>query len=305
MKNRYEDEILENEQQKKTILELNNIVDNLHSKLDNFETDLFEVTAMKTSLADELEETVVECHELKVSNNMFLEKLQKAEADHIEFCNTVKQEKDTLSEKVEFLVSSIKRSTEETLSMEKKFDDGKKVVKKHKNEICLLKQELNILEQSNKKLEEQNYNLQSDQKLSEPNSSPLHGALSKSCKTDFPTRLEKITTPSSQQTAPTVTLASNPRSSKSKTFHSPSSNFSLNRKPFPPVSEFKKTFPSSADVHPGKPFPHASELKKIFPPTRDLDPGNPFPHSQESNNNSEDLNRKNETFGEYDVKKAT
>jgi hypothetical protein len=194
LKNRYEDEILENEQQKKTILELNNIVDNLHSKLDNFETDLFEVNAMKTNLADELEEKVVECHELKVSNNMFPEKLQKAEADHFEYCNTEKEEKDTLSEKVEFLVSSIKRSTEETLSMEKKFDDGKKVIKKHKNEICLLKQELNILEQSNKKLEEQNYNLQSDQKLSEPNSSPLHGSLSKSCKTDFPASLEKIPT---------------------------------------------------------------------------------------------------------------
>ena len=96
MKNRCEDEILENEQQKQTILEFNNIVDNLHSKLDNFETDLLEVTAMKTRLEAELEGKTLECHELKVSNNMFPEKLQKAEADHIEYSNTVKEEKDTL-----------------------------------------------------------------------------------------------------------------------------------------------------------------------------------------------------------------
>ena len=194
MKNRCEDQILENEQQKQTILEFNNIVDNLHSKLDNFETDLLEVTAMKTRLEAELEGKALECHELKVSNNMFPEKLQKAEADHIEYCNTVKEEKDTLSEKVEFLGTSIKRSTEETLSMEKKFIDGKKVIKKYKNEISLLKQELDIFEQSKKKLGEKTYNLHSDQKLKEPKNSTIQEALSKSCKTDFPASLEKIPT---------------------------------------------------------------------------------------------------------------
>ena len=64
---------------------------------------------------------------------MLQEKLQKAEAYHIEYCYTVKQEIDTLNEKVEFLVTSIKRSPEKTLSMEKKFNDGKKVLKKHNN----------------------------------------------------------------------------------------------------------------------------------------------------------------------------
>ena len=65
--------------------------------------------------------------------------LQKTEADYIEHCNTVKQEKDTLYEKIEFLVASIKRSTEETLSMEKTFIDGKKVTKKLKNKNLSLK----------------------------------------------------------------------------------------------------------------------------------------------------------------------
>jgi hypothetical protein len=55
----------------------------LDSKLYNFETDIFEVTAMKTSLEAELEDKALECHELKVLNDMFLGKLQKAEADHI------------------------------------------------------------------------------------------------------------------------------------------------------------------------------------------------------------------------------
>ena len=66
----------------------------------------------------------------------------------------------------------------------------------------------------------------------------------------------------------------------------------------------KKTFPSSADDQPAEPFPNASELKKTFPPTRDVDPGKPFPPSQENNNNFEDLHEENETFGEYDIKKA-
>ena len=68
----------------------------------------------------------------------------------------MKQEKGTLGEKIEFLVTSIKRSTEETLSMEKKFTDGKKVTKKLKNEICLSKEELDSVEQANKKFEEEN-----------------------------------------------------------------------------------------------------------------------------------------------------
>ena len=84
--------------------------------------------------------------------------------------------------------------------MEKKFTDGKKVIKKYKNEISLLKQELDIFEQSKKKLGEKTYNLHSDQKLKEPKNSTIQEALSKSCKTDFPASLEKIPTPSSQQT---------------------------------------------------------------------------------------------------------
>ena len=44
----------------------------------------------------ELEEKYVESHELKITNEMLQGKLQKTEADYIEHCNTVKQEKDTL-----------------------------------------------------------------------------------------------------------------------------------------------------------------------------------------------------------------
>ena len=276
------------------------------------EGKLLEVSAAKTNLEVELDEKALECHELKVTNNIFQEKLQKAEAYHIEFCNTVKQDKDTLGEKIEFLVTSNKRSTEETLSMEKKYIDGKKVTKKLKNEICLLKEELDSLEQANKKFEKENYNLHSEKKFSEPKYSPHQELLSKPFHTNFPTSLEKLPTPSSQQKAPTVALPSDSNSTKSEFLHAPPSNISLERKPFSPASDLKKTSPSG-DLHPGKPFPHASELKKTsptrdlhpgkpfphppelrgFPPTGYIDPGKPFPPSQEKNNNFEDLHKEN------------
>ena len=187
--------------------------------------------------------------------------------------------------------------------MEKKFDDSKKVTKKLKNEICLLKEELDSFEQANKKLEEENHNLQSDKKVSEPKYFLHQEPLSKPFQTILPDRLEKIPTPSSQQKAPTVALPSDSNSTKSEVLHAPTSNISLHRKPFPPASaEFKKTS-LSGDLRPEKPFPHASELRG-FPPTGYKDPGKPFPPSQENNNNFADLHEENETFGEYDFKKA-
>ena len=50
-------------------------------------------------LKTELEERYVESHELKITNEMLQGKLQKTEADYIEYCNTVKQEKDSLGER--------------------------------------------------------------------------------------------------------------------------------------------------------------------------------------------------------------
>jgi hypothetical protein len=48
----------------------------------------------------------------------------------MEFCKSAKEEKDEHAKKVEFLASSVMRSTEETLSMERKLIQAKKEIKK-------------------------------------------------------------------------------------------------------------------------------------------------------------------------------
>ena len=69
--------------------------------------------------------------------------------------------------KIEFLVTSVKRSTEETLNMERKLMDAKKVIKKNVKEAGLLKEKVENLEHSNKLLIEENDKFQNDMKLSE------------------------------------------------------------------------------------------------------------------------------------------
>ena len=98
---------------------------------------------------------------------MLQEKLQKTEADFTNYCRTVQEDKDTLAEKIEFLVASVKRSTEETLSMERKFTDAKKILKKNGQENTLLVQKLENLEQSNQKLKDENEKLKSNIELSD------------------------------------------------------------------------------------------------------------------------------------------
>jgi cell division protein FtsI/penicillin-binding protein 2 len=60
------------------------------------EEEFERVKESNDDLKSELEERYVESHELKITNEMLQGKLQKTEADYIEHCNTVKQEKDTI-----------------------------------------------------------------------------------------------------------------------------------------------------------------------------------------------------------------
>ena len=88
------------------------------------------------------------------------EKLKKAEAESTEYCRTVKEGKDILDEKIEFLVNSVKRSTEERLVMERKLTDAKKVITKNG-------EKLETLEQCNKMLRDDKEKLKSEMKLFE------------------------------------------------------------------------------------------------------------------------------------------
>jgi hypothetical protein len=92
------------------------------------EEKLERLEAFKLDLETELDQKSLECHELKVTNNMLRDKLQKA---GIEF-TSVQENKDMLKEKVEFLAACVKRATEETLNMERKLTESKKVIKKNK-----------------------------------------------------------------------------------------------------------------------------------------------------------------------------
>ena len=109
--------------------------------------------AFKLDLETELDEKSLECHELKVTNDILQDKLQKAESEF----TTVQENKDMLNEKVEFLAASVIRATEETLNMERKLTEAKKVIKKNKKESKILL----------KMLEEEKDKLQKDIKLSE------------------------------------------------------------------------------------------------------------------------------------------
>jgi hypothetical protein len=80
------------------------------------------------------------------------EKLQKAEAELMEYCEDAKDEH---AKKVEFLPSSVMKSTEETLSMERKLMQAKKEITKFKSEKCSLGQKLESIEQPTKEFKEE------------------------------------------------------------------------------------------------------------------------------------------------------
>ena len=94
--------------------------------------------AFKLDLETELDEKSLECHELKVTNDILQDKLQKAESEF----TTVQENKDMLNEKVEFLAASVIRATEETLNMERKLTEAKKVIKKNKIESEILREKV-------------------------------------------------------------------------------------------------------------------------------------------------------------------
>ena len=98
----------------------------LEEKLEKAEEKCRKAEDSKLNIETELEEKYLECHELKISNEKLQEKLKKAAAESTECSRTVKEDKEKHDEKIEFLVISVKRSTEETLSMERKLTDAKK-----------------------------------------------------------------------------------------------------------------------------------------------------------------------------------
>ena len=57
----------------------------------------------KNNLRVELEDKNLESHELKVTSNLLEEKLKKAKAKFLDFCKSAKEEKEKLTEKVDFL----------------------------------------------------------------------------------------------------------------------------------------------------------------------------------------------------------
>jgi hypothetical protein len=74
----------------------------------------------------------LESHEWKVTNNMLQEKIQTAEDKYSEYSKAAREEKEKLTKKIDFLVAFVMRSTEETLNMERKLNEAKKVIKKKK-----------------------------------------------------------------------------------------------------------------------------------------------------------------------------
>ena len=134
----------------------------LQTSINLLEDKLKKARDDESNLQVELEEKYLESHELKVTNNILHEKLQKAEAKLIEYCKSVKEEKDELDEKLEFLVM---RSTEETLSMERKLTVAKKEIKKIKKENFSLNQRLEAVEEPTKMLTEGSDSLLNNKKV--------------------------------------------------------------------------------------------------------------------------------------------
>ena len=141
-----------------------------------------------------------------------------------------------MNEKMEFLVTSVKRSTEETLNMERKLMDAKKVIKKNVKETGLLKEKVEHFEHSNKMLIEENGQFRNDMSLSE-------------AQTDLHSVSNKITSFSSSESSTLYLVPDiNLQGTKSRLLQESSTTYSDSRKPFPHFSETEEllTF---------KPFP--------------------------------------------------
>jgi hypothetical protein len=245
------------------------------------EERLEKVNDSNDDLKTELDDKTSESHELKVTNEMLQAKLQKTEADFTNYCRTVQEDKDTLAEKIEFLVASVKRSTEETLSMERKFTDAKKILKKNGQENSLLIQKLETLEQSNQKLKDENEKLKSNIVLSDDEISNQYSQPdSSSSSSSIESSTLHFATDSNHQ----------PTNQKVPRGHSPS--YLMARKPFPPSSATK-------DLLFFKPFLPSEVPENLFPPLQSIALGKPFAPSQDGNNNpAADETKKGEALNE-------
>ena len=255
---------------------------------DLLEEKLVKEEVTKLELETELEEKSLECHEIKVTNNILQERIEKVElesiADH--------EDKERLNEKVEFLLASVKRSTEETLSMERKLNDAKKANKKIRKESVILNEKVEFLEHSNKILEEEYEKVQNDKKLSDTH----NNSYSVSTKNTM-THLSSF---SSSPKSSTFDLTPNLQAAEPVIPQDSSIIYSADpRKPFPPFREPQ----DSSTIYPDhrKPFPPYSEPKdfsafnpihqignvvtgKLFPPCENDNTGKPL--AQDGNNNS-------------------
>ena len=107
---------------------------------------------VKKKYQSDLKKKILESNKLKDTVNLLQEKLEKAEHEYFRHCKAAKNEKDKLLESSKFLGESVKRSTEETLTMERKYNDSKRALKKKEAENSVLKEKLGVLEQANTKL---------------------------------------------------------------------------------------------------------------------------------------------------------
>ena len=241
---------------------------NLKVSKELLEEKLCKLEDSKLDLYTELEDKLLECHELKVNNDILQEKLQKTEADF----DATKIDNKTLIEKNDFLVASVMRSTEETLTMERKLTDAKKCTKKKVKEIGLLSEKIETLEHTNKMLKEENDMLQDEVKLSEAHNES-NSVLRKISKAE----LSSFSNSSTYNSFPDTNLqAKNTRFLQA----SSSASYSDSRKPFPPYSEakdFSTPFTSIETVVPEEPFS----------PIANVNPGK-LKSSQDGNNNQAD-----------------
>ena len=123
-------------------------------EIDEFkDRNIFLQKRLAKAEADLLDKTF-DCNEVRDNNFFLQERFDKTETELLNTCKSANDEKDKIVEKNKFLITSVKRSTEETLAMERKFDVAKKATKKKEAEIISLKLKLEALMQTNKKLED-------------------------------------------------------------------------------------------------------------------------------------------------------
>ena len=84
--------------------------------------------ALQADLKTQSRQKNRECEEGKQTSKMLQENLELAEAELFAKYKKVKDEKDKVSENLEFWKDAVKRSTEETLAMERKLNVAKQKV---------------------------------------------------------------------------------------------------------------------------------------------------------------------------------